>query len=1818
MDAARSGRHNAAMTQPLARTLLVAAVLGLCNGCPPHEEVVFGDAGTVENDTVGGEIAAPADGLPGPDGHVEEVGPADAGGGAVDGSIAADGALIIDVGADAAPLDSAAEVVSDGGGADGHLADGGPDGGQQLDGLSADGGTALDVVPSLDAVAADAGDCSAGESTCKCTWNEDCAPFQDNNPCNGILVCDAASHKCVPAPATVITCPGGSQGPCETYGCNPNTGKCEQLFVDGKACDDGLPCTVATLCIGGKCVGKTNTCKCSADADCAKQDDPDLCNAKLQCVQGQCVPDPATVVDCGELDGPCLVGTCLAATGKCLAVAKADGVGCDDGEVCTSATTCKGGECTFAKSQCPCAKTADCAAFDDGDLCNGALYCDVAAGTCRTNAAAVVVCDPTADTPCTMAACDPKSGGCKPMAVADGTACDDGKPCIASLCQAGTCVSGKDICTCKTHADCAKLDDNNLCNGTLYCDRNSSPWSCKPNPATVTWCDPVADSACLKSTCEPKSGKCVPKPANEGAPCVDGTSCTKDDKCKAGKCTSAKPCACAVDADCAKLDDGNICNGKLFCDRSGPKWSCKVAPSTVVHCAGQTGPCSSSQCDPKTGACKAMAVVDGTPCEDGKGCTSGDNCKAAVCVGGQNACQCMGDTDCLKFDDADACNGKPVCVGFPGKCLHDPAKAVFCDGAADTACALNTCDPKTGKCYPKPRKDGLTCDDGHPCSPDDACKGGKCVPNKPCVCEQDADCAKFDDGDPCNGSQYCAKAKAPWSCKPNPATGITCSIKADTVCKTNHCEPKTGKCKFLARNEGFGCEDGDICTTSTCKGGSCVLHKKQCQCQTHADCLPFDDGNLCNGAMYCDKSKAPYKCVGDPAGAVSCDPKVAGVCTANSCDPKSGKCGLQPVSASKPCSDGDNCTSGDHCQGGVCKKGTPSCQCQTDSDCAALGDGDACNGTLYCDRSGTKWTCKAVPFSSIACKQTLGKPCLKSACQPKTGKCAAVPKAVGAACDDGNVCTSGDGCSKTGACIGTPQGCKCGKDADCAVLNDGNPCTGTFSCDLGQCQLDPAALLDCQGDDEAQCPQKVCSPQTGKCVASGKEGTYCNDGDVCTNGERCLGGQCAISNISQQLICKCTAKHLDNCFNELGKDPCSGLVYCDMAGPAPMCAITGQVKCDTSADDACAQTTCDSASAKCIKAPVQPKVPGGVVLCDDGDTCTSNDLCVAGACAAGKVNICPCGSDADCFAKIDDGDLCNGVPWCDKSGKSPVCKNSPASVIYCDPSKDHACEVNLCWPKTGQCKVTPTKNIQTVILTVIDPATGQPKKVVKKVPHDKAVNDFVACDDGSNCTVNDECIGKQCTPGKTLICKCQVDADCAASDDGNLCNGTLYCDGGACKADPSTPVVCDQTKDTFCKKNVCAPTKGTCAMQAVNSGKICDDGNPCTANDVCKGGACTPGGTFICQCQEDADCAKWDDGDACNGVAYCDLGDGQCKNNPATVVGCDSGADTACAKSICAKKTGKCALIPVNDGKVCPAGEPCLVASTCKSGKCGGGTNICACQTAADCAQGDVGCGAKLYCDRSKPPYVCKTAPSTAVYCDPEQAAPCHSYWCDNKVGGCVSTPLPGGACSDGDPCTVGDKCVGGVCKPLTDLCDCHTKGDCAGALAGDACQGMGWCDHGALPYVCAADPATVKWCDPALDDDCKQSSCDPKTGACAALKAADGDLCDDGDLCSIGDACIGGVCSKGPLSCACLKDADCAVQDDGNPCTGSLYCDLFGKQPVCKPDPATVIQCKAPEPASCLSSACDAKTGKCVQSGAPDGTPCGDGLACKAGVCAP
>ncbi len=199
-------------------------------------------------------------------------------------------------------------------------------------------------------------------------------------------------------------------------------------------------------------------------------------------------PDCA-FLDCSSLDGPCQEGVCDPETGGCRIVLRADGTSCDDEDRCTSGDRCAGGVCAGEAVDCAAAgdgcntgacdpATGECAPVpvedgttcDDGSLCTTGDTC--VGGVCSGE---IVDCSASSDT-CHVGECDPATGGCSAVPVADGTACAfDRDRCTIDECSAGSCGATRRWCEFTNGTTTDTPLRGNPAGGTLFED------SCGPN-----------------------------------------------------------------------------------------------------------------------------------------------------------------------------------------------------------------------------------------------------------------------------------------------------------------------------------------------------------------------------------------------------------------------------------------------------------------------------------------------------------------------------------------------------------------------------------------------------------------------------------------------------------------------------------------------------------------------------------------------------------------------------------------------------------------------------------------------------------------------------------------------------------------------------------------------------------------------------------------------------------------------------------------------------------------------------------------------------------------------------------------------------------------------------------------------------------------------------------------------------------------------------------------------------------------------------------------------------------------------------------------
>ena len=617
--------------------------------------------------------------------------------------------------------------------------------------------------------------------------------------------------------------------------------------------------------------------------------------------------------------------------------------------------------------------------------------------------------------------------------------------------------------------------------------------------------------------------------------------------------------------------------------------------------------------------------------------------------------------------------------------------------------------------------DNAACDDENPCTQD------SCDPKK--GCKNTAIVGDCDDGDVCTTNDICKSGAC--------AGGQPKVCDDNDPCTKDSCDAKTG-CK-VAADDGANCDDGNVCTEGDdCKGGKCIAGSLT-SCDDNNPCTK----DSCNAKSGCTSVNADGEGCEDGNGCTTKDTCKSGTCAAGglkscgdsaackvwSCAPATGNCSLTNKQDGLACSDGSACTNKDGCKAGACQGAAVKCDdgntCTNDTCNPATGcvytantspcdDANACTDSDTCVKKTCKGSDKDVP---VACDDK--NPCTDAKCDPKIG---CINGANSASCDDGNVCTVGDKCSAK-ICKAGSNACGCTKTADCAVKEDGNLCTGTLFCDVSaapyQCKTVPGSVVTCSAANDGPCTHNGCQPATGKCVMiSINAGKACDDGTKCTQEETCQGGKCTGG---AQVVCD-------------DKNPCT------------------DDKCDDKLG--------------CVQLPNQAK-------CDDGDTCTVEDVCKDKACVAGVPKDCddknPCtvdscvkgGGSSGCThvaggSKCDDDNFCTDVDYC----AGGVCMPGPPR--YC--GDNNPCSIDVCDPKEGKCLNSKPEGGLPCGTGGYCSKAGVCMRDIGCNPSDK-----FACNDHNECTT-DSCDG-------FVVMACQY----GLVKDGNSCaSGAGRCLGGFC------------------------------------------------------------------------------------------------------------------------------------------------------------------------------------------------------------------------------------------------------------------------------------------------------------------------------------------------------------------------------------------------------------------------------------------------------
>ena len=802
-----------------------------------------------------------------------------------------------------------------------------------------------------------------------------------------------------------------------------------------------------------------------------------------------------------------------------------------------------------------------------------------------------------------------------------------------------------------------------------------------------------------------------------------------------------------------------------------------------------------------------------------------------------------------------------------------------------------------------------------------ACDAGRCIIDA--VSQNDTSC---DDGDGCTTGDRCSGGLCEGS-DPECDDANGCTVDAH--------HPTTCDCQHVPVAAQRPCDDDRACTTDDrCDGqGSCVgLAGVGCECQTDAECVDQPIADPCFSGLIC----AAFRCVPNPATKLICDPSANTECTHNICDSVTGECALRPRNEGAACDvPADRCADVDpRCVDGTCAGGAKDCDdavaCTTDS-CdlgvcentpggAACDDGDPCTVPAGdgCDADGS------CVYGPNPCDDK--NVCTADSCDPAAGGCQHAP--VDGACDDGDPCTADDTCTD-GACVGS----------EAAACDDANPCTVDF------CQVVGVGAG---------------TPVCGH--AEELDGAPCDDGDACTVDDECASGQCAGA-----LACECKVD--SDCAAHEDGNPCTGTLICDTSQADPACVIDPATvpSCPDDGTVLCFVNRCVPEDGVCALLPAPEGVP-----CEDDEPCTTESLCLDGACVPSALlecddlddctaDLCQAGScssiDLDDAATFLSEGFAAGMPaeWSATSdnpavgwGVEAVAGGMALVATGNDGSLDHGAaravlrlpeiqiygdKISLSYRLTTD--FAETGSFDDFVAVAVSVFGGPPEvvassRITASLPEAEVVVDLSSYRNRrvalSFVLVTDE--DANAASGVTID-----DVLLAAHfscDDGEPCSVGGRCSQGACLAgevDCSDGNLC--TYDT-CEVDGCQHAPLWICQCELDSD--CDGGNPCVL-DTCEAGAC----------QEQLLAGECDDGSVCTQGDHCVQS--FCTGD---VLDCDD--DDECTLDGCHPVDGcthEFAALPCDDD------DACTQQDTCHQGTCAGtpidcGTTACAVGTCVD------------------------------------------------------------------------------------------------------------------------------------------------------------------------------------------------------------------------------------------------------------------------------
>lgn len=862
-----------------------------------------------------------------------------------------------------------------------------------------------------------AADCQVGERRCNGRRIEVCNADQTAFERTGEAQC---------ASAALCRNNGNNQVFCRQPACQPNQFSCNDVrlqrcngdqtaFVSAGQADCATPqlCSPAERrCRPPLCRARFNSCDGTRLLTCP--DSRDRFDLVSECAnQGGC--NPVT----GQCGDPCLIGQ-PRCNGSIVERCDDPNVGwrqvafCASDQLCNSGVAqgrCAAPACTAGEVRCRGNQLQRCnsgrTGFDTIQTCSGNQICDASGAQCDN--------------------CAPNSFSCRGNQLrrcsSDGQRQLNQEDCpSANLCSAEAgrcfrcepagsfrCAGGQNLFQC--------ADDQSGENQIQVC---REPGLCRAN---------ANGGRCLECA-EPGQRRCVGSDVrsctNQNTEfttqtCVNAALC--DDNGNGGASCRGPVCRVAGDFLCNEEGELRRCSGNLdstiFVDQC----------ETPELCNNEAGRCDEPVCTQGQRQCDGSQVftcnearngfVELTPCASEELCQD-ENDGQAVCL--EPECR-EGDRRCVGSELQECSPGLDGFVRVAGcdsndLCESTRARGVsVCDTCSEARCNGDTLQ----QCINGQPVDDFLCEFGCSSARCEICSEGDCEGGN--VCSQNTCVVCVTDGPGCPGQQ----------CR----DGVECV----ECTEDGHCEGACVDNSCVQCRNDANCDDGDICTNDTCRGGSCQFSgcngdTPECGAQgCEASCI---DGN-CPFGCDTQTNSCSTTCIASACTGGSVGDCTVGVCIGNACGTRT------------TCANGESCVNG-------------SCQ-PPQEPCAGL------NCQFGCDVETN--SCSTI--------------CLDSACTGGSVDECTVGACVGNACGTRSLCTGDQRCFG-GTCRLPCEGLACAFGCDDAA-DECNLCN-VASCANG-CNGSNTACLTC-GDID--CTFR-CDTETVTCIV-------CTDG-LCGEGQRC-------------------------------------------------------------------------------------------------------------------------------------------------------------------------------------------------------------------------------------------------------------------------------------------------------------------------------------------------------------------------------------------------------------------------------------------------------------------------------------------------------------------------------------------------------------------------------------------------------------------------------------------------------------------------------------------------------------------------------------------